>query len=132
MSRMVCVPAFKPATALTVSGGLTPSVTGKWIECGSAGGDFSLILENSGVSISLTVTYELGYMKDINVPAETITAITPTVGGAIADLTAVDVTITAKHASISTATTKWIRFNCANNAAAQTAVTTLYVVYQEV
>lgn len=125
------VEAFLPGTALSVSGGATPSVTGQPIDLSYSDGNISLFLENSGASTSLTVTYQFGYIKRENEKLGTITWITPEGGGAIVNLTTVNIAGTNKHEAITVDPTKYIRFICANADGGNTAAVSLYATYQE-
>jgi hypothetical protein len=128
---MAQVEAFAPLTALTVSGGATPSVTGQWIDLGRSDGNISLFLINAGASTSLTVTYQFGFITRANEKLGTVTAISPEGGGTITNLTTVDINASQKHEAISVDPTMYIRFNCTNVSAIATATVSLYVAFQE-
>jgi hypothetical protein len=129
-TRMSQVEAFLPVTALTVSGGATPSVTGQ-IDISRTDGNFSLFLINSGASTSLTVTYKLGYITKANYTKGTYTYITPEGGGTIVNLTALNIAAGSKHEAISVDPAQKLQFTCTNNDAMNTATVSLYVAFQE-
>jgi hypothetical protein len=131
MNRMNQVEGFAPLTALTASGGATPSVTGQAVDIGKSDGNISLFLINAGDSTSLTVTYQFGYITRANEKTRTITWITPEGGGGIVNLTTVDIHGSSKHEAISVDPTMYIRFICTNNDAVNAATMSLYVVFQE-
>lgn len=88
-----------------------------------------LFLFSGGLSTSLTVTYEAGFVRDINAMAQTVTWVTPRDGGDVPDLAAVnlaaqsnwDGAVTAKHASVLLAGAQNYRFKVKeNNIAADT------------
>ena len=131
--KMSQVEAFAPLTALTVSGGATPAVTGQWIDLGRSDGNISLFLQNAGTSQSLTVTYQFGYITRANEKDRVITAETPEGGGGIVNLTTVNIATGSIHEAITVDPTMHIRFICTNADAVggRTATVSLYVVYQE-
>ena len=114
-------------TALTASGGATPSVTGELCVFTQVDSNFSLFLENSGSSTSLSVTYQIGYMADgvsednVMRDNDLISWLTPADGGAVADMTTVDCSGSAIHASLTIAVGKWYRFIITNNDAGNSA-----------
>ena len=132
MARVFQSEAFAPNTALTVSGGATPAVTGQWIDVGQSSGNISLVLENSLTSQDLSVTYQLGYIKRADEKVGTVTPITPADGGIVTDLTNANIPAGAQHGTISVATGMKYRFTVTNNDAVggRTAGVTLYVLYQ--
>ena len=128
--RTVQAEGFAPLTDLTVSGGLTPSVTGLAIDLSKCDGNLSLILVNGGASTSLTVTYEFGYILRANAMSKTVTWITPEGGGTIANLTTVNIAAADIHEAITVDPITHIRFICANADAINTATVSLYVIFQ--
>lgn len=124
-------------TELTVSGGSKPSVTGEPLDFGKVDSNFSLILENSGDSDDLSVTYQLGYLSQgiteeqaKKNPDSYINWITPADGGAVAGMTNVDCAGSAVHASLSLAVAKFYRFIVTNNSPTDTATVRLSLIAQ--
>jgi len=124
-------------TSLTVSGGATPSATGEALDFGKVDSNFSLILENSGQSDDLSVTYQIGYLEKGMTeeqakrnPDDFLKWITPADGGAVSSLTNVDCAGSAAHASLSLAVGKFYRFIVTNNSATKTATIRLSIIAQ--
>lgn len=117
-----------PDTALTISGGTTPSVTGPAINVSDITSPISLFLVNDLTSDDLTVTYEIGFVDegDEDKAMPTITWVTPADGGAVSDMTAKDCNASECHASISVAVAKYYRFIVTNNSAGKTAQVSLF------
>lgn len=122
--------AFLPSTALTVSGGVTPSVTGRWIDI-YAESRVSMILVNDGTSTDLDVTYQIGYIKREDAIKGTRTAITPADGGTPAELTAANIPGSHKHGSVLTLAPGVYRFNVANADGVNTATVSLYIIFKQ-
>jgi hypothetical protein len=100
-------------TELTASGEATPAVIGNWLQLGSMTSPLSLFLVNDGDSISLSVTYQVGFI-DVGDKFPSITAVTPGDGGVVSALTAVNIAGSKQHASISLAPGKYYRFIITN------------------
>ncbi|MFW9872132.1 MAG: hypothetical protein ACFFG0_03445 [Candidatus Thorarchaeota archaeon] len=105
------------------------SITGRKLtarEIGKSLSSISLFLQNTGLSTSLTVTYQIGFLPpDVTQSDSNINWLTPSDGGDIPDLTTVNITTdNYKHKSISLAPGEYYRFiitengnNTANNVA---------------
>jgi hypothetical protein len=124
-------------TTLTASGGATPSVTGPTQYLGQVDSNFSCILENSGASTSLSVTYQIGFLatgiteeQAVRDPSNYITWATPEDGGAVAGMTTLNIAGSNKHVSLTLAVCKWYRFIITNNDAVNGAGVRLSLIAQ--
>lgn len=122
-----------PSTALTVSGGATPSVTSEAQDVSNAdftSGGIGLILVNSGISTSLTVTYQVGYK--IPMQDASIVWVGGTTFTAISALTTVNVPGDAKYGLVTEIKNPcvYVRFKVANADAAKTATVRLIMMKQ--
>ena len=118
------------AKALTVSGGATPSATTTKVNLEESQGLISLFLQNTGTSTSLTVTYQIGIDTLGYGDSDDFLWMTPADGGAITDMTTVNIASSYVHASLSLAMGKYYRFVVTNVDGANTATVNLYTNFQ--
>lgn len=131
MYQVMQAELITPDTALTISGGATPAVTGGYLLVSDMVSPMSLFLVNDGASTDLTVTYQIGFIDSGDCPTTpTITWVTPADGGTVTDLTNVNIATSKKHASISLACAKYYRFIVTNADAGNIATVCLYGVLQ--
>jgi len=122
-------------TVLTKSSGATPSVTGPAIKMGSVVSPLGLFLVNEGDSTSLSVTYQVGYIDKASLGHEVsdpdVSWLTPADGGAVTDMTTVDINSSAKHASLAgLSCCKFYRFIVTNADTVNGATVSLYGHFQ--